>query len=148
MFNVQCKLTRWTPHADGSTECDRVLTVYASSITSLPYLGLLSADCLPSCSLWRRCCSLATDTICLSHSVDSSVLSYTVRSPLSRSIAWNILKALARVRIWNVRVHLPSFPFVQFRLMKCGWYLGSSTCCSQKRNIYILHPKWKEKIKA
>ena len=53
------------------------------------YLGP-SSDCLPSCSLWHWRCSLALDTICLSHSVDSSVLSYTVRSPPSRSIAQNI----------------------------------------------------------
>ena len=52
----------------------------ASSIKpSLPYLGP-GSDRLPSCSLWCWHCSLALDTICLSHSVDSSTLSYTVRS--------------------------------------------------------------------
>ena len=45
IFNVHCKLTRWTPltiqlHPDGSTEHDWLFTVYASSIKpSLPYLG-------------------------------------------------------------------------------------------------------------
>ena len=53
----------------------------ASSIKpSLPYLGP-GSDRLPSCSLWCWHCSLALDAICLSHSVDSSTLSYTVRSP-------------------------------------------------------------------
>ena len=50
---------------------------------SLPYL--VCSDHFLSCSLWRRLCSLTPDAIYLSHLVDSSALSYTVRSPRSFS---------------------------------------------------------------
>ena len=59
---------------------------------SLACLTSVRSDRVPSCSYWCQHCSLAPDAICLLHSVDSSVLSYTVRSPLSRSIAQNIKK--------------------------------------------------------
>ena len=82
-------LTIWL-HADGSSECDRLLTVYTLRLSSLACLTLFRSDRLPSCcSLWRQRCSLAPDAICLSHSVDSWALTYTVRSPLLRSIAQN-----------------------------------------------------------
>ena len=53
-------------------------------LSSLARLTLVHSDCLPSCSLWCRRCSLASEAICLSHSVDSLVLSCTVRSPPSQ----------------------------------------------------------------
>ena len=58
-------------------------------LSSLACLTSVCSDCLPSCSLWCQRCSLAPDAICLSHSVDSSALSYTVRSLSLRSIAQN-----------------------------------------------------------
>ena len=95
-------------------------------LSSLGCLTLVRSDRLPSCSLWRWRCSLAValsshsrrsrcpEAICLSHSVDSSALSYTVRSPSSH----RTLKALARVQNWNARV--PLFPFVQFKFSVYG----------------------------
>ena len=66
-------------NATDSSQCTRRLS-------SLACLTSVHSDHLPSCSLWRQRCSLAPDAICLSHSVDSSALSYTVRSPLSHSV--------------------------------------------------------------
>ena len=93
--------------ANGSTECDRLLTVYASSIKpSLHYLNLLwsptllfsLAPALQSSS----CPFLPLQTQSVSHTYSalfSSLLSYTaVRSPLLHSS----LKALVRMQIWNM----------------------------------------------
>ena len=70
------------------------LTVVDSSpcmvcLSSLAYLTSVRSDHLPFCSLWHWRCSLALalplapDAICLLHSVDSLVLSYTLVSPSS-----------------------------------------------------------------
>ena len=59
---------------------------YVDRLSSLACLTLVRSDCLFSCSLWRRLYSLAPDAICLSHSVDSSALSYTVRNLPSYSV--------------------------------------------------------------
>ena len=93
---------------DSSSCTGRVVYQALPRSTPIAFLPVLS---------WRWCCSLATDAICLLHSVDSSVLSYTVKSPPSWSIAQKI-KKLVCVQIWNVRV--PSFPFVQFKLLVYG----------------------------
>ena len=79
---------------------------------SLACLTSVCSDHLPSCFVWRRRCSLAPDAICLLHSVDSSALSYTVRSPLSQSIgiAQNSFSACT-----NLKSMLPLFPFVQLK---------------------------------
>ena len=116
-FMGQCKLTRWTPHHLTPRRQIHWMRqtphrVRASSIKpSLPYLGP-GSDRLLSCSLWRRRCSLAPDAICFSHSVDSSALTYTVRSPPSRSIAQNTYA--------NLKCTLPSFPFAQLKVSVYG----------------------------
>ena len=109
---LQCKLTRWTPHC--LTPCQWIHWMRQTPHHVLVWLTSVRSDRLPSCSLWCLCCSLTPEAICLSHSVDSSALSYTVRSPPSQSITQNI----ARVQIWNVCV--PSFPFVEFKFSVYG----------------------------
>ena len=100
MYNVQCKLTRWTPHCVTATLMEPLNATDSSLCTyrlsSLACLTSVCSDRLPSCSLWRHC-SLAPNAICLSHSVDSLALNYmyTVRSPPSWSIAQNILKSFS-----------------------------------------------------
>jgi len=75
-------------NATDSSLCMRCL----SNLGCLACLTSVRSDRLPSCSLWRQRCSLAPDAISLSHSVDSSALSYTVRNPPSQTIAQNIKK--------------------------------------------------------
>ena len=90
---------------------------------SLPFMCRLSLSlaCLTSvrsdCFLWRRRCSLAPDAICLLRSVDSSALSYTVRSPPSQSIgiAQNSFSTCT-----NLKSMLPLFPFVQLKFSVYG----------------------------
>ena len=116
-FYVQCKLMDPSPYnsmavnplnATDSSSCMRHLS-------SLACLTSVRSDHLPSCSLWRQHCSLAPDAICFSHSVHSSALSYTVRSPPSWSIAQNIFRMCA-----NLKCTLPSFPFVQLKFSVYG----------------------------
>ena len=84
---------------------------------SLACLTLVCSDHLPSCFLWRQCCSLAPNAICLLCSVDSSALSYTVRSPPSQSIgiAQNSFSTCT-----NLKSMLPSFPFIQLKFSVYG----------------------------
>ena len=115
MFNVQCKCpSLCNCHADGSTECDRLLTVYASSIKpSLPYLGLLwspsfllsLAPVLQSC--FRRNLSLALSRFIgvELHGEESSVAVH--RTEHFSTCA-------------NLKVRVPSFPFVQFKFSVYG----------------------------
>ena len=100
-FYVQCKLMDPSPYysmainplnATDSSSCMRHLS-------SLACLTSVRSDHLPSCSLWCQHCSLAPDAICFSHSVHSSALSYTVRSPPSWSIAQNIFRMCAFVQL-------------------------------------------------
>ena len=87
-----------SPNATNSSPCTRRLS-------SLVCLTSVCSDRLPSCSLWRRCCSLASRcnlSLALSielHGEESSIAIHRT--------------ALARVQNWNVRI--PSFPFVQFK---------------------------------
>jgi len=117
IFKIQCSVQVDTmdPSLSNSLAIDPLNATDSSlcvrCLSSLPCLTSVHSDCLPSCSLWCWHCSLAPDAICLSHSVDSSALSYTVRSPPSH-------RTLAHVQIWNVRV--PSFPFVQFKFSVYG----------------------------
>ena len=98
---IQCSVQVDTmdPSLSNSTPMDSLNATDSSPgtgrLSSLACLTSVRSDHLPSCSLWCRCCSLAPNAICLSHSVDSSALSYTVRSPPSRSIAQNILKSFS-----------------------------------------------------
>ena len=70
-------------------------------LSSLASLTLVCSN-LCSWSLWRRRCSLAValplaqDPICLLHSVDSSALSYMMRSPLSHSVDSSALSYMMR----------------------------------------------------
>ena len=87
-------------NATDSSQCTHRLSMSLACLTSV------CSERLPSCFLWRRHCSLAPDTICLSHSVDSSVLCYTVRTGVlscDPSASHRTLKALAHVQIWNLR---------------------------------------------
>ena len=71
-----------------STTMDLLNATDFSLCTSIVYQACLTSVCSDhlSCSLWRRLCNLAPDAICLSHSVDSSAMSYTVRNPPSYSV--------------------------------------------------------------
>ena len=123
IFKIQCSVQvdttdpSLTPHRWIYWMRQTPHRVSRSSIKpSLPYLDLLW-----SLFPWRQLCSLAPDTICLSHSVDSSALSYMVRNPRSYSVdpSHRMLKSFSTsVQLWNVRV--PSFPFVQFKFSVYG----------------------------
>ena len=102
--------------ADGSTECDRLLTVYASSIKpSLHYLNLLWSPTLLfslAPALQSSSCPflpLQTQSVSRTYSaLFSSLLSYTaVRSPLLHSS----LKALVRMQIWNMCTFVSNLNF-------------------------------------
>ena len=97
---------RQTPH------CVRI-----DGLSSLACLTSVCSDHLPSCSLWRRHCSLAPDAICLSHSVNSSALSYTVRI-LCRNPLHRTLKNFSTCA--NLKCTLPSFLFVQLKFSVYG----------------------------
>ena len=92
-------------------------------LSSLDCLTSVRSNCLPSCSLWRRHCSLAValssharhpEAICLSQSVDSSALSYTVRSPLSQ----RTLKSFSMCA--KLKCMCTFVPFVQFKYSVYG----------------------------
>ena len=72
-----------------STAMDLLNAADSSPCTSIVYQACLisvPSDHLLSFSLWCWLCNLAPDAICLSHSVDLSALSYTVRNPPSYSV--------------------------------------------------------------
>ena len=84
---------------------------------SLACLTSVCSDHFPSCFLWRRHCSLASDAICLLRSVDSSALSYTVKSLPSQSIG---IAQISFSMCTNLKSMLPSFPFVQLKVLVYG----------------------------
>ena len=92
-------------HADGSTEHDRLLTMYASCIKpSLACLTPVHSDHLPSCSLWRRRSSspfLSLQTLQTPRGNLSLAISRFISVELHGEesfVAENIKKALARVQ--------------------------------------------------
>ena len=102
-------------NATDSSQCMRRLSLSLACLTSV------RSECLPSCFLWCRHCSLAPDANCLSHSVDSSVLCYTVRTGvLSRdpSASHRTLKSFSTCA--NLKFTLPLFPCVQLKFSVYG----------------------------
>ena len=91
-------------------------------LSSLSCLISVHSDRLPSCCLWRQHRSLAVqpfpltpDAICLSHSVDSSALSYTVRSPSCiQSISVDSSHRHDRTQIKKLQ-HVCKFVYLHFR---------------------------------
>ena len=102
-------------NATDSSQCMRRLSLSLVCLTSV------CSERLPSCFLWRRHCSLAPDTICLSHSVDSLVLCYTVRTRVlscDPSESHRTLKSFSTCA--NLKSTLPSFPCVQLKFSVYG----------------------------
>ena len=93
-------------NATDSSPCMCCLSLSLACLTSV------HSDHLPSCFLWRRHCSLASDAICLLRSVDSSALSYTVKSLPSQSIGiaqnsfstCTILKSVTFVSVHSIKI--------------------------------------------
>ena len=125
--SVQCNLTRCTLHyitprrwihwfSDWLRQTPhRVATHHSIIVSSLACLTSVRSDRLPSCSLWRRRCSLAPDAICLSYSVDSSALSLIHGE--GSSIAIHRTGTCGNLKCTCSQ---PSFPFVQFKFSVYG----------------------------
>ena len=86
-----------------SSHCTRCLL-------GLACLTSVHSDCLPSCSLWRQCCSLAVALSSCSRRNFSLAFSIFIGIQLHGEES-SITFSKSCVQIRNVRV--PSFPFVQ-----------------------------------
>ena len=133
-------------NATDSSPC----TCRLSSLGCLACLTSVRSHRLPSCSLWCWRCSFVPNAICLSHSVDSSVLSYTMRNPPLPSIVLNSFStctnlkytrtfvSVCSIKIFGIWPHADRQTDIHMRLaMMSRWCEARCRSPNYTLNIYI-----------